>query len=243
MGKFELIEISNIEIIENKNGTMVYDLTVDENHSYTANEYIVHNCITSSNTSVHYPMASLIEGTAQVKNNLLTASMFTKEQLPKIIADGGVRNYSDVIKALALGADYVMIGGIFSKMLESAADTYTCDENGKIDFNERLDQYDSNNYKILTDKNDNYLNLSDLKKVFFGMSTKTAQKLCGKTELRTSEGIEKIIDVEYTMSGWIENFTDYLKSAMSYTNSLTLDDLEKSEIIVVSNNTFNSVNK
>lgn len=42
------------------------------------------------------------------------------KKLPKIIADGGVRNYSDVIKGLALGADYVMIGGLFASLEESA---------------------------------------------------------------------------------------------------------------------------
>lgn len=70
-------------------------------------------CITSSNTGIHYPIASLIQDCANFKRN--------KKFNIKIIADGGIRNYSDVIKAIALGADYVMIGGLFAGMKESAA--------------------------------------------------------------------------------------------------------------------------
>ena len=73
-------------------------------------------CITTSNTSIHYPMASLISETYKVKRQL-QASGYKK--LPRIIADGGIRNYSDVIKALALGADYVMIGSLFARTIES----------------------------------------------------------------------------------------------------------------------------
>lgn len=70
-------------------------------------------CITSSNTAIHYPMASLIYKCWEIKDR---ANCKTK-----IIADGGIRNYSDVIKALALGADYVMIGSLFAQLKESAA--------------------------------------------------------------------------------------------------------------------------
>ena len=69
-------------------------------------------CITSSNTGVHYPMASLINDCYRLKT----------PYSPKIIADGGIRNYSDVIKALALGADYVMIGSLFAQCEESAGE-------------------------------------------------------------------------------------------------------------------------
>lgn len=76
-------------------------------------------CITSSNTGIHYSIASLIAETVEVKRKYEISGV----KCPKIIADGGIRNYSDVIKALALGADYVMIGSLFSSLQESAANT------------------------------------------------------------------------------------------------------------------------
>jgi hypothetical protein len=56
------------------------------------------------------------------------------------------------------------------------------------------------------------------------MSTKEVQKSWNRSELKTGEGIAKYNKVEYTLEGWCENFTDYLKSAMSYTDSRTLID-------------------
>jgi hypothetical protein len=54
------------------------------------------------------------------------------------------------------------------------------------------------------------------------MSTKEVQRDWNRAELKTGEGISKYNLVEYTLHGWCENFSDYLKSVMSYTNSLTL---------------------
>ena len=89
-------------------------------------------CITTSNVSIHYPQASLIEKCYEVKQKLLAEEedthpnyrkpIFNSEDFPKIVADGGIRNYDHVIKALALGADYVMIGSLFAQCIESAGE-------------------------------------------------------------------------------------------------------------------------
>lgn len=74
-------------------------------------------CTTSSNTGIHFPMASLI--TEMCEQRKVIKNAYTK--LTKIVADGGIRGYSDVVKALALGADYVMIGSVFASLEDSAA--------------------------------------------------------------------------------------------------------------------------
>ena len=73
-------------------------------------------CTTASNVSINYPLGSLIS-----ECYILRKQYGLKT---KIVADGGMRNYSDVIKALGLGADYVMIGSIFNKAIESAGHNY-----------------------------------------------------------------------------------------------------------------------
>ena len=63
-------------------------------------------CTTAANASVNYPLGSLISECHEQKKSLGLST--------KIVADGGMRNYSDIINALALGADYVMVGSIFN---------------------------------------------------------------------------------------------------------------------------------
>ena len=71
-------------------------------------------CITTSNVSIHYPQASLIDECKKIKES--TVCKYVRKK-PAIVADGGIRNYDHVIKALALGADYVMIGSAKSILM------------------------------------------------------------------------------------------------------------------------------
>ena len=75
------------------------------------------------------------------------------------------------------------------------------------------------------------------------MASKAGQIAMKGKKVHTSEGIEKTLPVTYTIGTWVENMIDYLRSAMSYTNSRTLDDLRQAEVVIVSNNTYHSVNK
>lgn len=47
----------------------------------------------------------------------------------EIIADGGIRSAGDIAKAISVGADYVMLGGLFSGCDETPGDTFM--KNGK----------------------------------------------------------------------------------------------------------------
>jgi len=179
-------------------------------------------CLTSANTGIHYPMASLIHECYEYKKK--------GGYKTKIVADGGFRNYDDIIKAIMLGADYVMLGGILNKCLESCSTT-------KL-FGISLSTY----WSTYIWYNHIWLR-KHLKKSFRGMSTKEVQKKWGRNNLKTSEGIVKTNPVEYTISQWTENFNDYLKSAMSYTNSRTLDEFQKSEFVFITENALNRFNK
>jgi len=151
-------------------------------------------CLTTVQTGVGYPMASLIKECYNIKIKM--------QYDTKIVADGGFKKYSDIIKALAIGADFVMLGSILNKSLESAGET-TNDEG------EKINQYHPDAKKMVE------LDIP-LFKVFRGMSTKEVQRSWGKGEPTTSEGVVRKHAVEYTLDSWVKNFKDYLKSAMSY---------------------------
>lgn len=180
-------------------------------------------CTTSANTSVHYPMASLISECHSISKEF--------DNPTKIIADGGFKNTSEIIKALALGADYVMVGSIFNKCLESCSDTFA--------------KHGVNYGLVEPELAKEYFNKGhELFKYYRGMSTKEVQKDWNRKELKTSEGISKYNKVEYTLSGWIENFTDYLKSAMSYSGSRSLEEfIGEAQWIRISDNAYKRFHK
>lgn len=115
-------------------------------------------CLTTSNVSIHYPQATLINECYKIKKELESEELrqgaydYYKKydyELPKIIADGGIRNYDHVIKALALGADYVMIGSLFAQCIESAGEKeYKNLDNAKV--------YTENYRNLSIDENHNW---------------------------------------------------------------------------------------
>ena len=180
-------------------------------------------CTTSANAAIHYPMASLIKECRNLS--------YSQDNSTKIIADGGFKNYSDIIKALALGADAVMIGGIFNRCLESCGDNFELidSEYQKIDLELSKQKFESG---------------VDVYKYYRGMSTKEVQRSWNRSELKTGEGISKYNKVEATLDGWCENFIDYLKSAMSYTGCRSLEEYcGEVEWIEISQNAFKRFNK
>jgi IMP dehydrogenase len=100
--KFKLKEIQTIKTEHYKG--QVHDLTVEENHSYNVNGVIVHNsiCSTRIQTGHGVPNLSAIMDCATVARDAT------------LIADGGIKNAGDIVKALAAGADFVMLGSLLA---------------------------------------------------------------------------------------------------------------------------------
>ncbi len=188
-------------------------------------------CSTSVHTGIGYPLASLIHDIHREKQN-------HSIRFAKVVADGGIKKYSDIIKVLALGADFVMCGGIFNKALESAGNTFAANKkfDGYTVPGDQVDQY--------SDEVKTAFKMGSLfYKKFRGMSTKEVQAHLGN-ELRSSEGVTRMIQVEYTIAGWVENFKDYLSSAMSYTDSKDLSGfIGKPEWNLITQNSLNRFNK
>ena len=177
---------------------------------------------TTANTGIFYPMGSLLIKTNMYKESV--KAWFNNpdcpyKSIPKIVADGGFNTFGDIIKALALGADYVMCGKIFAKSVEGCGEIKT--------------QIKPLNYDILKDGPFNeWIRTQDISRIkflecyreYYGMSTKRAQIEFGKEGTKTEEGIQSYIKIEYYLSDWVHRFIDYLCSAMSYTNSFNLSD-------------------
>ena len=216
-------------------------------------------CITATQLGIFCPMATLISDIYNIKKLLLSQG---KKNLPKIVADGGVRNYDDIIKALALGADYVMCGSIFSKMMESSAPKFL-GKDSKVRLRFPIERYknlkfDGSNWvgnytdEFLAEleskgvkKDDNeQIVIGKVKSMYYGMASERGQIALNGSKTKTSEGNMKLLDVTYTMHGWSTNFKDYLRSAMSYIGCTRINDIaECSEVIINSKNASESINK
>ena len=216
-------------------------------------------------TAIDYIRATLIDECYQIKKTFQNSFV---RNFPKIIADGGIKDFRDVNKALALGADYVMIGSLLSQCLESAGEKY--DEQNKI--------INLNNFKSLVpdvEQNgtvyfkgyytDDYINelmqnihydyneflehykgvqKIELKVKFFGMASKDGQISMYGKKIKTAEGKTKILPVKYTLSGWVENLIHFMKTAMSYNDCKDIKYfIGETELIVNSISAINSVNK
>ena len=245
----KLIEITSVEV-KNMHKD-VYDIEVKDKHQYCANGYFVHNCTTSCNVSVHMPSATLIDEIRQEKEKWEAQN--ERPAPTKIIMDGGISNFDDIQKCLALGADLVMSGSIFAKSWEA------CGDIGYM-HPDKLNMADAIPEKVYFDKiigfekalrdmlqdYDKYQeeiaqvteSLSKMKKrkpyrEYYGMSTKRAQKETGGSGKTTAEGISRPIPVEYNINKWADNMKSYLISAMSYTDSKNLKEFaENTELII-----------
>ena len=171
-------------------------------------------------------------------------------------------------KALALGADYVMIGSLFGQLLESAADMvieskddaqYPATYNRSTGEVLYYTNYQAKNINIWNgnteeEKRDFIRSTKSIKKRQIGMSTKEAQRAMSLAlrnpvtldpdKLKTSEGITTFIECKYTLKQWLNNMMDYLRSAMSYTNAFDLEEFKnRTDLIVNSPAEIQSVNK
>ena len=162
-------------------------------------------CTTSVQTGHHYPMGSLLiklnEEREYVKKSIELGARYLST--PKIIADGGFKRIDQCVKALALGADFVMLGEILAKSEEACGQIVS--ERNKYGFKSRE---------------------------YFGMSTEKAQILVNNASLfkvdnfipKHSEGQVKTVNVEYKLSEWLGDFEHALKSSMSYAGARLLKE-------------------
>ena len=202
-------------------------------------------CSTASNTGVFYSVFSLLKEIYEIKKSINGKC--------KIIADGGIHGFRDVQKAL-IYADYVMIGSLFNKAIESAGKTtygtFYWNIRGKK-ITRPLKTLFYFGREVPKEKYGEVLSLIKQGKLtvwkeLYGMSTKIAQSLINQAnsvetkKLKTAEGLLKYQKVEYDIKGWAENETDYLRSAMSYTNSRNLDEYKESQWVQISKIVYNN---
>ena len=155
-------------------------------------------CTTSVQTGIHYPMASLILGCMEQRRQVVKEMGFGApyKSVPKIIADGGIKRIDQIVKALALGADYVMLGEALAK-----TDLTNGTNIGKYR------EY----FGMSTVKAQKLINEASLYRV-------------EDFTPKHSEGVSRDVAVVQRINEWVSDFDHALRSCMSYVGALNLNE-------------------
>lgn len=147
-------------------------------------------CCTATYTGVYYPMASLIDECNRIRNQFGMYHI-------SIIADGGITTYRNAFKALALGADYVMMGSRLCQCEDSAGE--------------------------IINKGETLFRSTNERKLYFGMASAMGSHMLGK-DTTAPEGMVKEYPVLEPIAEFANLFSRYLASTMSYCNAINLDE-------------------
>ena len=182
-------------------------------------------CTTACNVSIYYPPATLLD---ELHREKLLYAKENNGQIPcKIILDGGITNFDEIQKALALGADAVMSGYIFALAEEAC---------GEIGYSKSIEEFSQDKY--INKEEYEKLNEEEKKEMkpfrdYYGMSTKKAQRIVNGKATRTAEGIAKPVPVKYPIAKWADNMQSYMRSAMTYTNSGNLEEFKENTQVII----------
>ena len=139
----------------------------------------------------------------------LSAVMQVKKALKnyrtKIISDGGIKFSGDIAKAIAAGADAVMIGSLFSGTAESPGKVFK--HKGKL-------------FK-------NFRGMGSVGAMSAGSADRYYQKKFKNSSKYVPEGVEGIVKFKGPVNKIIYNLVGGLKSSMGYLGAKTIKDLQK----------------
>lgn len=136
----------------------------------------------------------------------------SKEMNVPIIADGGIKYSGDVVKALAAGANTVMLGGLFATCEEAPGDIY-----------------ESNGKKYRT-----YRGMGSIEAMAKGSTDRYFQT--GHKKF-VAEGVQGIVEVKTTVEELVFQLIGGLKAGMGYCGSKDIPTLqEKGTFIKITNN-------
>jgi IMP dehydrogenase len=146
----------------------------------------------------------------------LTAVMevadFTLQVGMGLIADGGIKQTGEIPKALAAGANAVMLGSMFAGVDESPGETII---------------YDSRKFK-------SYRGMGSLAAMSKGSKDRYFQDVEDDIKKLVPEGIEGMVPYKGTLSEVVYQMTGGLRAAMGYCGAPTVDQLQKAEFVQVS---------
>lgn len=160
-------------------------------------------CITKNQTGVTFPQFDAVARCAE-------AAKFMENEIGKkiyVVADGGLREFGDIAKAIGAGADLVMSGKFFANTKEAP---------GKRIYSEDGDV---------------------IAKEYRGMASKEAMKSIKREEdMATPEGIQTMIKTtEHSIKDVLRDIKGALQSSFSYTDAKNMKEFQERIVFGIRN--------
>ena len=159
-------------------------------------------CTTRVVTGVGVPQLSAI----------MEVSEFCQKRGIGLVADGGIKQTGDIPKALAGGADVVMMGSMFAGVDESPGETII---------------YESRKYK-------SYRGMGSIGAMKKGSKDRYFQDVEDDLKKLVPEGIEGRVPFKGFLSEVVHQMNGGLRAAMGYCGASTIDELKKAEFVQIS---------
>lgn len=152
-------------------------------------------------------------GVPQITAIMNCAEVAMKYKIP-IIADGGIKQTGDIAKAIAAGADSVMIGALFAGTEESPGEKVL---------------YEGRSYKV-------YRGMGSIEAMKAGSSDRYFQDLEDDIKKLVPEGIEGRVPYKGHLSDVVYQMVGGLKSAMGYCGVRNIEEMKtKTKFILMTN--------
>jgi IMP dehydrogenase len=135
---------------------------------------------------------------------IMDCSTEAKKYNIPVIADGGIKYSGDIVKALAAGADTVMIGSLFAGTTESPGE---------------IELFQGRSYKV-------YRGMGSVAAMKQGSASRYGQSE-GEENKLVPEGIEGRVHYKGDLSHTVYQLVGGLKSGMGYTGSKTIKELHE----------------
>ncbi len=143
-------------------------------------------------------------GVPQVTAIMDCATIARKYNIP-VIADGGIKQTGDIAKAIAAGADSVMIGGLFAGLQESPGEKVL---------------YEGRTYKL-------YRGMGSIDAMKEGSKDRYFQDVEDDVQKLVPEGIEGRVPFKGELSGTVYQMVGGLRAAMGYCGAENISALQE----------------
>lgn len=143
-------------------------------------------------------------GVPQLSAVMMAVEVAAKSGIP-VIADGGIRSSGDMAKAIAAGADAVMLGGMFAGTDEAPGEVIL---------------YQGRSYK-------SYRGMGSVGAMTKGSADRYFQGGVTESQKLVPEGIEGRVPYKGPISTVIHQMVGGLRSSMGYTGCKTIPDMQK----------------